>query len=362
MTGVANLPLLEEALQAMPSPSGQMQAHGLESELRVAFGVSHAIAVSSGTAALQTALIGCGAGQGTEVLVPAFTVIMTVAAIVATGARPVFVDSHPGGFGLDLADAEAKLTSRTMAVLPVHFGGRTGDLDAVRAFADHAGVKLVEDACQAQGSTYRGHLAGTVGDAGCFSLKDGKILSCGEGGYILTGDPLIAARAVAFRTHWQTGAPAHPPGHRLGHNFRLAEPLAALARHSLVGYHAAVQLRREQTAQLTALVGDVPGLDAIPAEPGEEPNGYCALWRISLPRPRELCQRLAAAGVVNSTGAFGLRAAHAHPACQELDPAVCPRAEQLADTLLSVPVTSADSAARIGDIAKLIRKQVSAWP
>ncbi|MGH3897509.1 MAG: DegT/DnrJ/EryC1/StrS family aminotransferase [Pseudonocardiaceae bacterium] len=354
-------PLLHEAVAAMPAPFGSVQAEGLEEELKAAYGVSHAIGVSSGTAALHSALIGCRAGPGTEVLIPAFTVVMTVAAIVATGARPVFVDTHPDGFGLDLDDADAKRTAQTIALLPVHVGGRTGDLAAARDFTHHAGIRLVEDACQAQGSRWRSRPVGTVGDVGCFSMKDGKILSCGEGGYILTDDPLIAAGAAAFRTHWQTGTPAHPPGHRLGHNLRLAEPLAALARHSLATRDAALTRRREQTDLLTTLVGDLPGLAPIPATPGEDPNGYAALWRIERPRPRELCQRLAAAGVVNAIGTFGLRAAHTHPACQTLDPAACPRAEALINSLLSVPVTSADDDERIGQIAKLIRTEVTAW-
>ncbi len=361
MTRIPELPLLEEALLAMPSPSGQAQVTGLESGLAAEFGTRHVVTVSSGTAAIQAALIGCGAGPGTEVLVPALTVVMTVAAIVATGARPVFVETSADGFGLDLADAEAKLTSRTIAILPVHIAGRIGDLGAVRSFADRIGLKLVEDACQAQGSWFRGSLAGTIGDAGCFSMKDGKILSCGEGGYILTNDPDIAGRAAAFRTHWQTGIPEHPPGSRLGHNFRLAEPLAALARHNLTSYGAAVRRRREQTTLLAGLSGDVPGLEVIPAGPGEEPNGFSAIWRITAPRPRALCERLATAGVINSVGAFGLKAAHANPACRELNPAVCPRAERMADTLLSVPLTSADDDSRITRIAQLIRKEVSAW-
>jgi dTDP-4-amino-4,6-dideoxygalactose transaminase len=124
----------------------------------------------------------------------------------------------------------------------VHFGGRTGDLAATRDFTDYAGIRLVEDTCQAQASQWRGRPAGMVGDAGCSSMKDGKLLSCGEGGYILTDDPVIAARAAAFGTHWQTGTPAHPPGHRLGHNLRLAEPLA---RHSLAARDTAVTRRRE---------------------------------------------------------------------------------------------------------------------
>ncbi|MEV6987430.1 DegT/DnrJ/EryC1/StrS family aminotransferase [Sphaerisporangium sp. NPDC051017] len=362
-------PLLEQALAAMPAPLGSTpQVDALEAELKAVYGVDHAIAVSSGTAALQTALIASGARPGTEVLLPAFTVVMAVAAVTATGAHPVFVDSRLGGSGgknsgfvLDLDDAAAKFSGRTVALLPVHFGGRTGDLDALREFTHDRRIKLLEDACQAQGSRWRGRAVGTIGDAGCFSMKDGKFVICGEGGYVLTDDPDIAATSAAFRSHWQTGTSTHPAGHHLGLNLRLAEPLAALARHSLADLDAALRQRRDQTRLLTTLVGNLPGLEPIQAGPGEEPNEYAALWRIGVPRPRELCERLSEYGVVNSVGTFGLRAASAHPACRTLDPVPCPNAEQAVDELLSVPLTSALDDEHIDRLAATIRTQVKAW-
>ncbi|OHV27531.1 DegT/DnrJ/EryC1/StrS family aminotransferase [Pseudofrankia saprophytica] len=351
--------LLAQVVASMPDPTSREQAALLEAELATAHNVAHAITVSSGTAALHTALVACGIGPGDEVLLPAATVIMTVAAVVQAGARPVFVDAGPDGGLLDLADAAPKITARTRAVVPVHLAGRCGDLDALTDLAVRAGLDVIEDACQAHGSRYRGRLLGTVGTVGCFSLKDGKLVSCGEGGYLVTDNPDLAARAAAFRTHWQTPAPGQPALSRLGTNYRLAEPLAALARCSLARLDDTLTHRQQVARHLVELVGDLPGLAHIPATADEQPNGYCALWRILLPDPRGLCRRLADVGIVNSVGTFGLRAAHLHPACQELHPAPCPRAERDIDTLLAVLTPEDDQ--RVDQIAALIRNEVQAW-
>jgi len=353
------LALLAQVVARMPDPAGRQQAALLEGELAAAHGVAHAVTVSSGTAALHTALAACGIGPGDEVLIPAATVIMTVAAVVQVGARPVFVDTGPAGEPLDPADAAGKITARTRAVIPVHLAGRCGDLDALTDLAARAGLHVVEDACQAHGSRHRGRLLGTVGTIGCFSLRDGKLVSCGEGGYLITNSADLAARASAFRTHWQTPAPGQPALSRLGTNYRLAEPLAALARCSLARLDDTLTRRRQAARRLAELVGDLPGLAHIPATADEEPNGYCALWRILLPDPRGLSRRLADAGVINSVGTFGLRAAHLHPACRPLHPASCPRAERAIDTLLAVPTPEDDD--RVDEIATLIRKEVQAW-
>ncbi|MBL7499282.1 DegT/DnrJ/EryC1/StrS family aminotransferase [Frankia sp. CNm7] len=351
--------LLERVVARMPDPVGREQAALLEAELAAMHGVAHAIAVSSGTAALHTALVACDIGEGDEVLLPALAVIMTVAAVVQAGARPVFVDAGPDGEPLDLADAASKITHRTRALLPIHLGGRSGDLGAVAELAASAGLDLIEDACQAHGSRYRGRLLGTIGRAGCFSLKDGKLISSGEGGYLLTDDPDLAARAAAFQTHWQISAAGQPALSRLGTNYRLAEPLAALARVSLAGFDKRLARRRHAANRLVDLVGDVPGLAPIPVAAGEQPNGYSALWRILLPRPRRLCRHLAEVGVINSVGTFDLRAAHLHPACRPLHPALCPHAAHAVDSLLAVPVPDDD--ARLAQIATLIKSEVSAW-
>jgi perosamine synthetase len=353
--------LLADVLGQMPDPSAAIQTQALEAELTAAFGTTHAIAVSSGTAALHTALAACGIGPGDEVLIPALTVVMTIAAIVAARARPVLVDASPDGQPLDLDDLAAKITPRSKAILPVHFAGRIGNLDGLLRLAAARGLPVIEDACQAHGSQYHGQLAGTFGTAGCLSLKDGKIISCGEGGFLLTSEATIAARAAAFRNHGLTAAPGRPAQTTLGLNYRLAEPLAAIARASLSGLPAAVSERRRQTSLLTSLVGDMDGLDLIHAPPREEPNGYAALWRIRWPEPRRFCEHLAACGIVNSVGSFGLRAASAAPACRSLNLAACPHAEDLADHLLAVPVTARISDAQIAGMASVITREGARW-
>ena len=359
--GAAMTRLLGEVVARMPDPAADGQVRALEAELAAATGTAHAVAVSSGTAALHAALAGLGAGPGDEVLLPAVSVIMPFAAIVAAGARPVLVDAGPGGEPIDLDDLAAKVTPRSRAVLPVHFAGRTGDMDGLLRVAGDHGLAVIEDACQAQGSRHRGRLAGALGLAGCFSLKDGKPASCGEGGYLITSDPGLAGRAAAFRNHGTPpgAGPAARAG--LGLNYRLAEPLAAIARASIAGLDGAVAERRRQTTLLTRLAGQVDGLEPVPVPAGEQPNGYAALWRISLDDPRGLCGHLAACGVPNSSGSFGFGALSADPACQGLRPAACPRAEDLASRLLAVPVTARTTDEQIAALAAIITREGRRW-
>ncbi|MFF1712258.1 DegT/DnrJ/EryC1/StrS family aminotransferase [Streptomyces sp. NPDC058268] len=352
---------LKPAIDRMPDPAGRAEAAALEAELATVHGVRHAIAVSSGTAALHTALIACGISPGDEVLLPAATVIMTVAAVTAAGAHPVFVDAAADGRGIDLADAAAKTTERTRAIVPVHLAGRTDGLLELAAYAQSVGLHVIEDACQAQGSSTRGRAAGTVGSIGCFSLKDGKIISCGEGGYLLTDDDTLAARAAAYRTHWLTPAPHAPAASRLGMNYRLAEPLAAIARHHLAGLDQALSRRREQARLLYSLVGETPGITMHAPVPEDTPNGYSALWRIDLDRPRDFSTRLAEIGVANSVGTYRLRAAHQHPACQDLNPAPCPRATRAVDRMLAVSLQSQTTDTELHHLAETIRREARTW-
>jgi perosamine synthetase len=234
-------------------------------------------------------------------------------------------------------------------------------MNALLGVAGEHGLPVFEDACQAQGSRYRGRLAGTLGRAGCFSLKDGKLASCGEGGYLLTSDLGLANRAAAFRNHGTPPGAAPAARTQLGLNYRLAEPLAAIARTSLDGLDQAVTERRRQTALLTSLASEVDGLEPVPVPPGERPNGFAALWRVSLEDPRGFCQHLAARGVPNSTGSFGFGALSADPACQSLHLAACPRAEELTSRLLAVPVTARTTDEQIAAMAAVIVAEGRRW-
>ncbi|MFD7577469.1 DegT/DnrJ/EryC1/StrS family aminotransferase [Kitasatospora sp. NPDC059817] len=349
------------AVARMPDPASYQETALLETDLVAAFGTCRAVAVSSGTAAITTALAACGIGEGHEVLLPAVTVVMTVAAVAACGARPVFVDAAADGRGMDLNDLAAKTGPATRAVVAVHLAGRTDGIHDLAAYTRATGLRLIEDACQAQGTTSGGRQAGTIGDIGCFSLKDGKLLACGEGGYLLTDNTDFAARAAAYRTHWQSDAPDAPAGTHLGVNFRLAEPLAALARHHLTRFPEALAQRREQATALHRAVDGTPGLEPITAAAGEEPNGYAALWRLTLPDPRAFAARLAQAGVPNSTGTHRLTAAHLHPACSRFASGDLPHARVTVDALLAVPFTEHDTDEAIQRRALTIRREAVRW-
>ncbi len=358
-TIAAALRAVEPALAVMPAPTDTTHSQALEQDLAIRFGARRAVSVSSGTAAVHTALCAVGVGWGDEVLVPAATVPMTVAAITATGAHPVFVDSPPDELGMDAADAAAKAGPRTRAIVCVHLFGRTDGVDSVLELADQIGVSMIEDACQAQGSRHHGRHAGTLGVIGCFSLKDGKILACGEGGYLLTNNTELAQRAASWRNHGLTSAPGVPAGTRLGHNFRLAQPLAALAAYHLADFDTAARRRRDQHDALVERLATTPGLSAVPEQ--HSGNGYSPLWRLTLPNPRAFAEHLAQVGIANSVGSFGLRAAPDQPWCAGLESAPCPHAAAALDAMLAVVLTAAQTDTDLAIIGDIIDREARIW-
>ncbi|WP_236244475.1 DegT/DnrJ/EryC1/StrS aminotransferase family protein [Streptomyces sp. CC210A] len=294
------------ALAGMPDPAGASFADRFEQDLTERFTSRHAVAVSSGTTALHAALSAVGVGPGDEVLVPALTVVMTAAPLAQLGATAVFVDSEPDTLDLDYDDAVAKVTARTKAIVPVHLWGRMGDPASLRSFAAEHGLAVVEDAAQAAGSSRGGVPAGAVGDAGCFSMKDGKILWSGEGGYVLTDGSALAAHVRAFRSHWLTPPPGGRSQERLAVNGRLAEPLAALAQANLRRFPDLLERRRTQTGYLLQALAGARGLTPLQPAKDEAWNHYAPLLRISLPAPRAFAEHLARQGALSSTGTFRL--------------------------------------------------------
>src|SRR3954471_20709054 len=158
-------------------------------------GTEDAIAVNSGTSALHLALLAAGVGAGDEVITVPFTFVATVAAIEYSGARPVFVDVEPRHWTMDPARIEAAITTRTKAIVPVHLHGQPADMDPILAVGREHGLTVIEDACQAHGSTYYGRPCGSIGQFGCFSFYPGKNLGAyGEGGAVVTSDPAMAQK------------------------------------------------------------------------------------------------------------------------------------------------------------------------
>lgn len=194
-------------------------------------GVRHAIAVNTGTSALHLSLLAAGIGPDDEVITVPFTFVATASAICYTGARPVFVDVEPQTLTIDPAQIEAKITSRTKAIVPVHLYGQMADMDALNAIADRYGVAIIEDACQAHGAEYKGRRAGSIGLSGCFSFYPGKNLgACGEAGMAVTNND-DQANAMRMLRDWGQSQRYH---HTLkGFNYRMDAIQGAILRVKL---------------------------------------------------------------------------------------------------------------------------------
>lgn len=164
--------------------------------------VKHAVGVSSGTDALTLALAALGIGKGDEVILPANTFIATVEAVSHCGAEPVLVDVDPDTYTINPALIKAKITKKTKAVVPVHLYGQMADMDEIMSIAKKHNLFVVEDACQAHGSRYKGRMAGSIGDIGCFSFYPGKNLGAyGEGGACTTNSDELAQKIRMLRDH-----------------------------------------------------------------------------------------------------------------------------------------------------------------
>ncbi len=168
-----------------------------EEEMCNLFGTKHALIMTSGHAALTSALVAMGIGPGDEVIVPAYTYIATAMAVVAAGAIPIIAEVDET-LTLCPIDTERKITKNTKAVIPVHIMGFPCNMDAFSALSKKYGVAIIEDACQADGASYRGKRLGTIGDAGALSFNYFKVISAGEGGALLTDNKEIFERALIY--------------------------------------------------------------------------------------------------------------------------------------------------------------------
>jgi len=209
---------------------GYWKAKTFESELAKRIGVGYCHLGSSGTAALRIALAACGIGAEDEVIVPPFTFIATIEAILDAGAVPVFSEIDET-LCLDPDSIESVITSRTKAVMPVHMCGAMADIKKIRSFCNQKGLVLIEDACQSLGATFNGKSLGTFGQMGCFSFDPVKTITCGEGGAVVTDDKKLYTLADSYADHGHDhigndrGLEGHPI---LGTNYRISELNAAV--------------------------------------------------------------------------------------------------------------------------------------
>jgi perosamine synthetase len=231
-----------------------------ERRLAARVGRRHGVAVSNGSAALETAVAALGLGPGDEVIVPSFTIISCVAPLVRAGVTPVLVDSDPKTWNMNPADVERRVTSRTRAIMVVHIYGLPVDLDPILATARRHGLRVIEDAAEMHGQTYRDRACGSFGDLSVFSFYPNKHVTTGEGGMVLADDDALAERCRQLRNL------CFVPGKRrfvhedLGWNFRMTNLQAAVGLAQLERLDEFVARKRRMGRRYTELLRDVPGL------------------------------------------------------------------------------------------------------
>jgi perosamine synthetase len=231
--------------------------------------VEHAVAVNTGTAALHLALLGLGVAPGDEVIVPSLTFVATASAVAYCGATPVFVDSEPGSWNLDPATVEAAVGPRTVGIVAVHLYGHPAQMDALESIARRHGLFLLEDAAQAHGSRYRDKPVGSLGNAGTFSFFGGKMVTTGEGGILVTDDPILAETARGLRNHARDPERRYHSA-RVGFNYRMTNVAAAIGLGQLERFDWHVARRRANAARYRARLEGHPALEMARPEPWAE--------------------------------------------------------------------------------------------
>jgi len=235
-----------------------------EQEWASYIGTKRCLSVVNGTNALIASLLQMGIGGGDEVIVPPYTFIATVAAVLATGAMPVFVDTDVSTWQIDASKIEAKITSRTRAIIPVHILGLPADMVTIMAIAKKHGLVVIEDACQAHGAEIGGRRVGSFGHAGCFSFQNSKNLAIGEGGAINSDDEKFMDRCYSYHNYGnpygsvvgQVNAGTLIPGTKL----RLTEYQAAIGLGQLKRLAGETEKRNTNAAYLRGRISKIPGV------------------------------------------------------------------------------------------------------
>ena len=261
---------IDSVVEVLRSPNLSLGPKLLEFEEAFAryLGRRRAVAVNSGTSALFLSLRALGIGAGDEVITTPFTFIASVTSIMMTGARPIFVDIDPVSLNIDPARIEAAITPRTKAILPVEvFGDPTG-FDRIAEIAARHGLPVVEDSCEALGSTLRGRKAGTFGTLSIFGFYPNKQITTGEGGMIVTDDDELADLCVSLRNQGRSAGAGWLAHERLGYNFRLSDINCALGLTQLARIERITAQRREIASWYQDLLANDSRL-IVPTAPDE---------------------------------------------------------------------------------------------
>lgn len=342
-----------------------------EQDFSTRVGANHAIAVSSATSALHLALEACGVRAGDEVLVPTLTFASTGEVVVHLGAKPVLVDCLPDSFNIDPDKIEAKITSRTKAIMPVHYGGQPCHMDRILEIAKKHGLKVVEDAAHALPAHYGDRVVGTIGDVTCFSFYANKTITTGEGGMITTNDEELADRMRIMSLHgiskdaWKRFSAEGSWYYEIlapGYKFNMTDINAALGIHQLPRCDQFWQARNRLSEMYTAGFADVPEIKTPTTELNVQHAWHLYVIQLQLDQltitRNEFIQIMTQAGIGTSVHYTPL---HLHPYYRETlgyQPEDCPVATELYQRIISLPIyptmTDEDSKNVISTVKQIV--------
>lgn len=233
-----------------------------------AHGAGYGVAVTNGTVSLELALQAAGIGAGDEVMVPAYTWEGTAAAVLFSGAVPVFIDVDPQNYCLDPRLIEGVIGPRTRAIIPVHLGFRFADMDAIMEIAERHGLFVLEDCAHAHGGQWKGRGAGSIGHAGSFSFQTSKLMTAGEGGMVTTNDIDLADQVIRLANCGRPPRRETKPGPTaLGHNYRMTEFQAAILLAQLERLEEQTLQREQMTRRLEEGLAGIEGIALLPRDP-----------------------------------------------------------------------------------------------
>jgi dTDP-4-amino-4,6-dideoxygalactose transaminase len=321
----------------------------LEKEFAEYCNASHGIAVNTGTSALHLALLAAGIGSGDEVITVSFTFIATVAAIVYTGATPVFVDIDPVSYTIDVTQIESAITERTKAILPVHLYGQPADMDPILEIAQRHGLVVIEDAAQAHRAEYKGCRVGSIGDIACFSFYPGKNLGAyGEGGMVTTNNPEYASTIRMLRDWGQERRYNHM---LKGYNYRMDGIQGGILRVKLRYLDQWTEARRSHAAQYDQLLKD-----STVKTPVVMPYSHHVyhVYAVRVGDRAALQQKLNEQGI--QTGIHYPIPVHLQPAYSDLGyaPGSFPHSELAAQAVLSLPMYAELTSEQVEGVSKAV--------
>ncbi|OGS36492.1 MAG: spore coat protein [Elusimicrobia bacterium RIFOXYB2_FULL_49_7] len=350
------------------------------------YGAKRCVGVSSGTAGIHVAIGALGLTPGTEVITSPITDMGTLIGLLYQGCIPVFADLDPHTYNMDASSVEKSITSHTKAILLVHLAGNPCDMDKMMAIAKKHKLYVIEDCAQSYMCEYKGKLAGSFGDFGCFSLNDFKHISAGDAGMVITNDPELGQKAAWFadKNYYRDGALVGKSPKLLAPNYRMNELEGAVALAQLKKLKGICSRRTQLGDRLTAGIKDIPGIMPHEVTPGGKSSYWFYLMRIDEKKfgvsREDFAKTLQAEGINNWVECYSNMPKYMHDllinrtifpgSTYPLDingrsyhykPGMCPVAEEIIKTSIYIPISEFYTDQDIDENIAAIKKVAHAY-